>query len=67
MYYTLSMFCTFTNMLQNYAGNKQKLYRITKMQMSAILGKAKPDTENIRSLNLAAVKRTTVQAPRLLL
>jgi hypothetical protein len=48
--------------LQNYAGNKQKLYKITKMQMSAILGKAKPYTENIRGLNLAAVKRTTVQA-----
>jgi hypothetical protein len=37
------------------------------MQMSAILGKANPDTENIRGLNLAAVKRTTVQASRLLL
>jgi hypothetical protein len=32
---------------------------------NAILGKAKPDTENIRGLNLAAVKRTTVQASRL--
>jgi hypothetical protein len=29
------------------------------MQMSAILGKAKPDTENIRG------KRTTIQASRL--
>jgi hypothetical protein len=37
------------------------------MQMSAILGKAKPDTENIRRLNLAAVKSTTVQVSRLLL
>jgi hypothetical protein len=27
----------------------------------------KPNTENIRGLNLAVVKRTTVQAPRLLL
>jgi hypothetical protein len=53
--------------LQNYAGNKQKLYEIMKMQMSIILGKANPDTENIRGLNLAAVKRTTVQASRLLL
>jgi hypothetical protein len=35
--------------------------------MSAILGKAKPNTETIRGLNLAAAKRTTVQAPRLLL
>jgi hypothetical protein len=38
---------------------KQKLYEIMKMQLSAVLGKAKPDTENIRGLNLAAVKRTT--------
>jgi hypothetical protein len=37
------------------------------MQKSAILGKAKPDTENIRGLNLASAKRTTVQASRLLL
>jgi hypothetical protein len=37
------------------------------MQMSARLGKAMPDTENIRGLNLAAVKRTTVQVSRLLL
>jgi hypothetical protein len=51
--------------LQNYAGNTQKLYEI--MKMSAILVKVKPDTENIRGLNLAEVKRTTVQASRLLL
>jgi hypothetical protein len=31
------------------------------------LGKAKPDAKNIRGLSLAAVKRTTVQASRLLL
>jgi hypothetical protein len=31
--------------LQNYAGNKQKLYEIMRMQMSAMLGKAKPDTK----------------------
>jgi hypothetical protein len=53
--------------LQNYAGNKQKSYKIMKMQMSAILGKAKPNTEKIRGLNLAAVKHTTVQVSRLLL
>jgi hypothetical protein len=63
----LSIFRTSMIILQNYAGNKQKLYKIMKMQMSAILGKAKPDTENIRGLNLAAVKRTTVQVSRLLL
>jgi hypothetical protein len=44
-----------------------ELYKIMKMQMSALLGKAKPDTENIRGLNLAAVKRKTVHASRLLL
>jgi hypothetical protein len=31
------------------------------------LDKAKPDMENIRGLNLAAVKHTTVQVTRLLL
>jgi hypothetical protein len=31
----------------------------------AILDKAKPDTKNIRDLNLAVVKRTTVQVTRL--
>jgi hypothetical protein len=36
-----------------------------KMHMSTILNKAKPDTENIRALNLAAVKRTTVQVTKL--
>jgi hypothetical protein len=56
----LSIFRAFTIILKNYAGNKQKLYKITKMQMSAKLGQEKPDTRNIRGLNLAAVKRTTV-------
>jgi hypothetical protein len=37
------------------------------MQMSAVLGKAKPDTKNIGGLHLAAAKRTTVQASKLLL
>jgi hypothetical protein len=36
-----------------------------KMQRFAILDKAKPDTGNIRDLNLAAVKHTTVQVTRL--
>jgi hypothetical protein len=53
--------------IQNYAGKKQKLYKIIKMKMSAIWGKEKPNTENIRGLNLPAVKRTTVQVSRLLL
>jgi hypothetical protein len=53
--------------LQNYAGNKQKSYKIMKMRMFAILDKANLDTGNIRGLNLAAVKHTTVQVTRLLL
>jgi hypothetical protein len=36
-----------------------------KMQMFATLDKAKPDTENIRSLNLAAVMCMSVQVSRL--
>jgi hypothetical protein len=32
-----------------------------KIMMFATLGKAKPDTGNIRDFNLAAVKHTTVQ------
>jgi hypothetical protein len=47
---------------QNYAGNKQKSYKVMKMKMFAILNKAHPDTSNIRGLNLAVVKHTTVQS-----
>jgi hypothetical protein len=50
-----------------YAGNKQKSYKIMKMKMFATLDKANLDTRNIRGLNLAAVKHTTVQVTRLLL
>jgi hypothetical protein len=45
--------------------NKQKSSKIMKMKMFATLAKAKPDTENIRSLNLAAVMCTTVQVSKL--
>jgi hypothetical protein len=48
----LSIFHTSAIILQNYADNKHKLYKIIKMQMSAILGKAKPHTENIKRLKL---------------
>jgi hypothetical protein len=44
--------------------DKQRLYKIKKMPMFAISEKAKPDTENIRGLSLAAVKRTAVQVTR---
>jgi hypothetical protein len=40
---------------QIHAVNKQKSSKIMKMRMFATLDKAKPDTENIRGLNLAAV------------
>jgi hypothetical protein len=36
-----------------------------KMKMFAIMDKAKPDTDNIRGINLAAVMCTTVQVSRL--
>jgi hypothetical protein len=39
------------------ASNKQKTYEFMQMQVFAILDKAQPDTENIRRVNLAAVKR----------
>jgi hypothetical protein len=35
------------------------------MKVFAILDKAKPDVENIRGLNLAAVRYTTVHVTRL--
>jgi hypothetical protein len=35
------------------------------MSLFVTLDKAKPDAENIRGLNLAAVMWTTVQVPRL--
>jgi hypothetical protein len=44
---------------------QQKSYKIMKMQMFATLDKVSPDTGNIRGLNLAAVKYTTVQVTRL--
>jgi hypothetical protein len=49
------------------AGNKQKSYKIMKMQMFATLDKANHDTGNIRGLNLVEVKHTTVKVTRLLL
>jgi hypothetical protein len=48
-------------LLQNYEGSKQKSYEIKTMKMFEILDKANPNTENIRGLNLAAVKRSTAQ------
>jgi hypothetical protein len=46
------------------AGNKQRSYKITKMQMFSTSKKEKPDTEDIRGFKLAEVKRTIVQVTR---
>jgi hypothetical protein len=48
-----------------FAGNKQMSYRITGMNMFAVQDKAKPDIANIRGLNLAVVKPTTIQVTKL--
>jgi hypothetical protein len=50
---------------QNYAGSKQKSYEIIIIQIFVILDKVKPNTGNIRGLNLATVKPTTVQVTKL--
>jgi hypothetical protein len=47
------------------AGNKQKSYKIMRMNILAAQDKAMPDTEIIRGLNLVAVKLTTVQVTKL--
>jgi hypothetical protein len=49
---------------QNHAGNKQKSSKTIKMRMFATLDKARPDTENIRGSNLAAVMCTAVQVSK---
>jgi hypothetical protein len=45
--------------------NKKRSYGIIRTNMFAVHDKVKPDTENIRGLNLAAVKLTTVHVTRL--
>jgi hypothetical protein len=44
--------------LPNYAGNKQKSFKIMKMKMFAMSDKPKPDTENIKGLIIGAVQVT---------
>jgi hypothetical protein len=61
----LSKFRTFMITYPNHAGNKQKSYKIMKMEMLVTLDKTKLDTENVRGLNLAAVMCTTVKVSRL--
>jgi hypothetical protein len=45
--------------------NKQKSYKITRMNMFVSYDKAKQGTDNIRGLNLAVVKLTTVQVTKM--
>jgi hypothetical protein len=56
----LSKFRTFTITYESYAEDMQKSFTIMKMKMYVILDKAKPHTENIKDLDLAAVIYTTV-------
>jgi hypothetical protein len=49
----------------NYAGNKQKSYKIMRINRFAIQDKAKPDREYIRGLHLAVVKVTPIQMTKL--
>jgi hypothetical protein len=44
---------------KDYAGDKQKSYKIMRMNMSAVHDKAKPDGEDIGGLNLEVVKLIT--------
>jgi hypothetical protein len=46
-------------------GDKQKSYKIMRMNMFSVEDKAKPDTRNIRGLNSAFFKLTTVQMTNL--
>jgi hypothetical protein len=52
--------------ITNCAGNKQKSYKIMRINMFIAEDKAKPDTKNIRGLNFVPVKPKTVQVIELL-
>jgi hypothetical protein len=57
---------SFPNSIRLRVHNKVIQKTIMEMKMYAILDKAKPHTENIKGLNLAAVIYTTGQVSRLL-
>jgi hypothetical protein len=63
----LSTFRMCTIIQQNCACNKQKSYKIMRMNMFAAYDKGKPDTENTERLNFAVIKLTTVQVTKLAL
>jgi hypothetical protein len=46
--------------IEDYASNKPKSFNITRIYMFAILGKEKPDIENIRGLKLAVVRHMII-------
>jgi hypothetical protein len=50
---------------KNGAGDKQKSYKSMRMNMFVVWDKMKPDIVNIRDLNLAEVKLTTVLVTKL--
>jgi hypothetical protein len=61
----LSTFHKYTTLLHNYAGSKEKSSKTTQIQPFKTKEKAKPCTENTRSLNLAANRLTTVRVTKL--
>jgi hypothetical protein len=58
---TRDIHVAFKILLQNYAGNRQRTSKTTTMKTFVTSDKAKPNTENIRGSNLAAVKLTIAQ------
>ena len=58
IYIWCSKYHMFTTSLQNYAGDKPKLYKIMITKIFVILGKAKLNTENTKDSNLAAGRLT---------
>ena len=65
-YMWLSKFLTYKTSLQNYAGSGRKSYENTTIKMlSQHCTTQSPNTGNIRSLNLRAVKKTWVRMSKL--
>jgi hypothetical protein len=53
------------SIVYNYEGNRHKSLKITKICIFKILDKSKPNTENIRRVNLVDVRYTTAQVTKL--
>jgi hypothetical protein len=56
-----------SNQHQSMQATKHISFKNMTIYMTTILDKEKPDKENIRSLNLAVVRPTTIQVNKLLL